>query len=88
MFPHVAEQVHILLGGLVPAKILLQAALLQRLEGGAVIPVEIQAAGQRPVEIVGVVALEGKAQAVFAIFVHAGTVSRRPPVAWTTGMVP
>ena len=85
---HLFKQLHILASGNIPAEVLAHIPVLQGDEGIAVVIVQVQTPLHRAVEIVAVVALEGKAQAALALFVTGGTVSRRPPVAWTTGTVP
>ena len=81
LFAHLTEQRHIAAGGYIPAEVLLHIPLLQRPEGLGIFPVQMQATLDGSQEIVAVVALEGKAQAVFALFVYAGD-------ACTTGTVP
>ena len=69
---HAVEQLHIPSGGNIPAEILAHIPVLQRPEAIPVAVVQPQEALQRLQEIVGIVALEGEAQAVFAVFIHAG----------------
>ena len=61
---HILELLHVFLGGDVPAEVLLHVPLLEFPEGGTVGGVQAQAAAQGGVEVVGVVALEGEAQAL------------------------
>ena len=66
---HIPELLHVPSGGDVPAEIRLHVPLLQGAEGFPVMIVQAEAALQRREEIVGVVALEGEAQAALAVFV-------------------
>ena len=69
---HAGKQLHIAAGRHIPAEILGHINGLQAAEAVTVEVVQPQAALDRPKEIVGIVALEGEAQAVFAVFVHTG----------------
>ena len=65
------EQIHITLCGLVvPAEVLLHLSLDQSLECFGLVLVQRDAALDSTHEIVGVVALEGEAQAAFAVLIH------------------
>ena len=69
---HPVEQIHIPLCRHIPAEVGAHAPLLQPPEGVPVAVVQVQAALDRPLEIVAVVALEGEAQTLVAVFVGRG----------------
>ena len=63
------EQLHVTAGGNVPAEVGFHFLLLQGTESVPVVVVQIQAALDGSHEVVGIVALEGEAQAALAVFV-------------------
>ena len=72
MLLHFAEKGHVFLGGDIPAEILAHTGFLQSLEIFGGIVVQVDGTGEGTVEIVGIVAFEGKAQTATTLIVCTG----------------
>ena len=69
---HPLEQLHVASGRHIPAKVLGHIGVLQRPKALPVVPVQVDGAFDSRQEIIGIVALEGEAQAALAVLIAAG----------------